>query len=161
MKRLLFIMMLVTLSIQLHCQVYYSEDDLSTIPSGDTTTLTQRQRDSLLFHIHHLLKDRINTQNSIGRYKIYPTENIYTSLLLDTATGEVDAIQIGLGDDKSIQYVVSEPVLGNHIIPINGVFELYPTKNMYNFILLDTSSGTAYQVQWHTEKSKRGRWLIL
>lgn len=161
MKKLLFTIILTTITLQLHGQVYYSADDLRTIPAGDTATLTQRQRDSLLFHIHHILKDQKETQSFIGRYKVYPTENMYTSLLLDTATGEVDAIQIGLGDNESTLYLVSEPVLGDHVVLINGKFELYPTKNMYNFILLDTSSGIAYQVQWHTEKSKRGRWVIL
>ena len=38
-----------------------------------------------------------------------------------------------------------------------GRFELYPTKNMYNFILIDTEKGYTYQVQWHTEVNKRFR----
>ena len=39
------------------------------------------------------------SQEDIERYKIYPTENIYTSLKLDTATGRIWQLQIGLGDD--------------------------------------------------------------
>lgn len=29
-----------------------------------------------------------------------------------------------------------------------GRFELYKTQNMYNFILLDTETGSTWQVQW-------------
>ena len=39
------------------------------------------------------------SQEDIERYKIYPTENIYTSLKLDTATGRIWQLQIGLSDD--------------------------------------------------------------
>ena len=37
------------------------------------------------------------SQEDIERYKVYDTENIYTSLLLDTATGQIWQLQIGLG----------------------------------------------------------------
>ena len=37
----------------------------------------------------------------------------------------------------------------------NGRFFLYPTQNMYNFILLDQVDGRTWQVQWSTEESKR------
>ena len=36
------------------------------------------------------------SQEDIERYKVYDTENIYTSLLLDTATGKIWQLQIGL-----------------------------------------------------------------
>ena len=38
---------------------------------------------------------------------------------------------------------------------INGRFTLYPTQNMYNFILLDQVNGKTYKVQWHNEEEKR------
>ena len=37
----------------------------------------------------------------------------------------------------------------------NGRFELYPTKNMYNFVLIDTQRGFTYQVQWSTDPNSR------
>ena len=37
----------------------------------------------------------------------------------------------------------------------NGRFFLYPTTNIYNFILLDQIDGRTWQVQWNTEKSDR------
>ena len=41
------------------------------------------------------------SQEDIERYKVYDTENIYTSILLDTATGQTWQLQIGIGDDSS------------------------------------------------------------
>ena len=37
----------------------------------------------------------------------------------------------------------------------SGTFELYPTKNMYQFILLDKTDGRMWHVQWGTESSKQ------
>ena len=39
----------------------------------------------------------------------------------------------------------------------SGTFELYPTQNMYQFILLDKSSGRTWHVQWGM--SEEERWI--
>lgn len=92
------------------------------------------------------------------RYKIYPTENTYISLKLDTATGRVWMVQIGLGDTDAMTVAIDDTSLLWDSEEIRGGrFELYPTKNMYNFILIDTQYGYTYQVQWHTETNKRLR----
>jgi len=44
-------------------------------------------------------------------------------------------------------------VEGKEII---GRFTLYPTENMYNFLLLDQIDGYVYQVQWSMTKDYRG-----
>lgn len=36
-----------------------------------------------------------------------------------------------------------------------GSFELYPTKNMYQFILLNKEDGRKWHVQWGIESNKR------
>jgi hypothetical protein len=38
---------------------------------------------------------------------------------------------------------------------IKGRFTLVPTKNMYNFLLLDQLTGKTYQVQWNNEYLNR------
>lgn len=43
---------------------------------------------------------------------------------------------------------------------IVGRYELYPTGNNYNFILIDTIFGRSYQVQWSTESNQCGKWRI-
>ena len=47
-------------------------------------------------------------QEDIERYKVYETTNIYTSLLLDTATGQIWHLQIGVGDGDQMKYVLSD-----------------------------------------------------
>ena len=92
------------------------------------------------------------------RYKIYPTENTYISIKLDTATGRVWKVQIGLSDtDAKTVAIDDESLLYDWEEYRGGRFELYPTKNMYNFILIDTEKGYTYQVHWHTEVNKRFR----
>ena len=88
------------------------------------------------------------------RYKLYPTENVYTFLKLDTATGRVWQIQYGVGDVEGNTVVLSDfdYSLGNGQ---NGKYKLYPTQNMWNFLMLDTDEGITYQVQWHTDEDKR------
>ena len=38
---------------------------------------------------------------------------------------------------------------------VNGRFELYPTQNIYNFILLDKIDGKTWQVQWSFDEENR------
>ena len=64
-----------------------------TIPA--TKILTQKE--AYMKKMYGLKKD----YNTKDRYVIYPTENIYTSLLLDTQTGRIWQVQIGLGDSST------------------------------------------------------------
>ena len=143
------------------------------------------------------------SQEDIERYKVYDTENIYTSLLLDSATGQTWQLQIGIGDDSSrmktvlsddkfastveeitedweedMEYweenynskpdsIVSAKTKANSMpasletkllvweIAQNGRFKLYPTGNLYNFIMVDVIDGRTWQVQWNIDYDKR------
>ena len=118
-------------------------------------------------------------QEDIERYKVYNTTNIYTSLLLDSATGRIWQLQIGVGDTDRLETVLSDRKLAKSIETItkewdkemkpyalkeyinertvakNGRFKLYHTDNMYNFIMVDVINGNTYQVQWNTKSKKR------
>ena len=154
-------------------------------------------------------------QEDIERYKVYETTNIYTSLLLDTATGQIWQLQIGLTkagskkdkdsvdqlktvlsdteyaesveeitedhngwyDDRMTYWeenynskpdsIVSaedkayrkpytlEQYIENRGAAQNGRFKLYPTGNMYNFIMVDVIDGRTWQVQWNNSENKR------
>ena len=90
-------------------------------------------------------------------YQLIPTTNILTQLLLDTATGRVWQIQFSLGDAPSARWVVN----GSSMLPQgeaqkNGRFALYPTQNMYNFLLLDRQDSRIWQLQWSADAEKRG-----
>lgn len=92
----------------------------------------------------------------VPRYKIYPTENVHISLKLDTATGRIWMVQIGLGDTDAMTAELNNESLIMSTEEVRaGRFELYPTQNMYNFILLDTDKGHTFQVQWHPDVDKR------
>lgn len=101
-------------------------------------------------------------QSGTPRYKMYKTTHDYILLKLDTATGRVWMVQIGMGDKSSRKVLAVDDTspLRENEPAVNGRFELYPTNNSYNFVLIDTHVGTTYQVQWHTEYKKRFRKLI-
>lgn len=86
------------------------------------------------------------------RYKIYPTENIYILIKLDCQTGKLDLIQWSLNSKDEFSATLNDEDLSW----VNGLnsFELYPTKNMYQFILLDKASGRTWHVQWGTKSSE-------
>ena len=41
------------------------------------------------------------------------------------------------------------------MIGVVGQFKLYPTKNMFNFIMVNVIDGTTWQVQWSVDEDKR------
>ena len=147
----------------------------------------------------------------IERFKVYETTNIYTSLLLDTATGKIWQLQIVINDTDRIETILSDTKFASTLEDIteewnegferkmkyweeeynskpdsivsaeiknyqkpltlkeyidasyiakNGRFKLYPTDNMYNFIMVDVILGNTYQVQWNTKIKKRFVQLI-
>ena len=136
--------------------------DIDSLQKVIVKPLTEIQRDSLLTNIeknvYHIADDAF-WKNRVGRYKVYRTSNIYNSLKLNTATGRITALQIGINNDKSrFEYSVCDAVSPD--CTTVGRYELYPTGNNYNFILIDTILGVAYQVQWSTEKDSCGIWPI-
>lgn len=88
-------------------------------------------------------------------YKLYPTENIYTFLKLDTRDGTISQVQ--WGEDESYRFEVPLnlfPLVSEEEQVVNR-FALYPTQNMYTFLLLDQINGKTRQVQWSQEYSER------
>lgn len=90
-----------------------------------------------------------------NRYKLYPTENIYTFLELDTKTGIIRQVQWSLDVDKEGSVFINPTDLTLGLGFGSNSFELYPTKNMYQFILIDKTDGRKWHVQWGMEDGKR------
>ena len=108
--------------------------------------------DTLLQLNNIILEDLYrNISQAKGRYKLYPTENIYTLLQLDTRTGEIEQVQWSLKSSEEGSFTINSDDLSWS----NSHFELYPTQNMYQFILLDTMNGRKWHVQWGIGDSKR------
>lgn len=111
--------------------------------------------DSLLQECRDLL-DNIAINGSVkNRYKLYSTENIYNFLQLDTKTGQIKQVQWSLDRDKEGCMTINDEDLSYGVGYGSGSFELYPTQNMYQFILLDKTDGRKWHVQWGIGDSKR------
>ncbi len=91
-------------------------------------------------------------------FELYETQNMWTFIKLNTATGEIWQVQYTLSDDHpSLETVLNDRpliVTTNPNEKIPGRFSLYPTKNLYNYILLDQMDGRVWQVQWGFEPYK-------
>lgn len=86
---------------------------------------------------------------------MYPTSNIWTFIKLDTRNGKMWQVQFSIEDDE---YRFECPLNLHSLVhgdETSGRFELYPTQNIYNFILLDGVTGKTWQVQWSTEPEKQ------
>ena len=126
--------------------------------------LSHIQVDSLqLAKINNLYAEVRKVERTIDsqRFKLYPTDNMWTFIELDTVYGWVYQVQYSTkGPDYRFKSTISFEDLRkgslyseNEIIP--GRFELYKTQNMYNFILLDKLDGRTWQVQWSIEPEDR------
>lgn len=93
-----------------------------------------------------------------ARFRLFKTTNNWNFLELDTQTGKVWQIQFSVGEkDARMKIEVRPEAIAAGGKP--GRFTLYPTKNIYNFILLDQDAGKTWQVQWSTDK-EQGSWPI-
>ena len=95
--------------------------------------------------------------NNNAKFLLFPTRNIYIFLKLNTSTGEVSMVQYSLKEEERCEISIQSSLypLVKRKEQQNGRFYLYPTNNIYNFILLDQVDGRAWQVQWNVDKDKR------
>ena len=93
------------------------------------------------------------TQRTDVPYRLFRTQNVYTLLKLDTRTGQVWQIQWGSEPDlRWMEPINLKPLADGKEV---GRFTLYPTPNIYTFILLDQEDGRHWQVQWGKDKGYR------
>ena len=92
-----------------------------------------------------------------ARYKLYPTQNMWTFLKLDTETGRIWQVQYSVnGNDTRFEVPLNPGNIAKALKRSQkaGRYALFPTQNMYNFILLDQIDGDTYQVQWGKEENR-------
>ena len=154
MKKVLLMLALMIGAVTMMAQEDRDESveiDTTTIPYLNELALT----DSLLLDVNAWLEHIEINLSLKNRYKLYPTDNMYTFLRLDTKTGMIDKIQWSLDTNK--EFIVSinstDLTYGNGYG--SGSFELYPTQNMYQFLLIDKTDGRTWHVQWGMNSSER------
>lgn len=145
---------------------YAAADSLYGVVSYSFRRLNADQRDSLRTEYLAGIADaaeNISYNAAKPYYKLYPTDNMWTFIELDTVSGMLWQVQYTVEKDAE-KYRFKTPLnlsdkrkdtrYPDLVLP--GRFELYKTQNMYNFILLDTAGGGTWQVQWSTDWEKRG-----
>lgn len=93
--------------------------------------------------------------SAVAVYKLFPTENMWTFLKLNTRNGQIWQVQYDVEGDNRHETFLNVLPLVTKDNEINGRFALHPTENIFNFILLDQIDGKIWQVQWSFEFENR------
>jgi len=117
---------------------------------------------ALAFPVAGVAADQVDVncemQNVDARFRLFKTTNLWNFLELDTQTGRIWQVQFTVSDSENRMKIPLVPdVEPDSTKP--GRFTLSPTRNMYNFILLDQDNGRTWQVQWSTSGNS-GIWPI-
>ncbi|WP_431242103.1 hypothetical protein ACQ9BO_19510 [Flavobacterium sp. P21] len=95
----------------------------------------------------------ISTDSNV-EYRLFSTKNLYTFIKLNTKNGQMWQVQWSTkGNESEAPLSLTKRVIKDD--EKNGRFFLYPTTNIYNFILLDQIDGRVWQVQWSAEAKDR------
>jgi hypothetical protein len=98
-------------------------------------------------------RQNISTDSAVV-YRLFATRNMYTFIKLDTRNGKMWQVQWGFESKYRFENTLSDISRINIEDEKNGRFFLYPTTNIYNFILLDQIDGRTWQVQWGKEEER-------
>jgi hypothetical protein len=100
-----------------------------------------------------------NAQNNSNygavSYRLFPTQNMWTFIKLNTRNGRMWQVQYDVKESNRFETNLNFVALVTKEEENNDRFTLYPTQNIYTFILLDQLDGRTWQVQWSLESEKR------
>jgi hypothetical protein len=84
------------------------------------------------------------------RFRLFRTDNMWSYLLLDTSNGRLWHISFTTDNNKGarLKIPINNDTLVTITSAVNGRFTLYPTDNMWNFLLLDQDDGRVWQCQF-------------
>ncbi|WP_300366628.1 hypothetical protein [Brachyspira sp.] len=95
------------------------------------------------------------SQSTTAKYRLFRTSNMWTFLKLETTTGKIWILQYDISGDSRFTIELNTIDLSGGKEKTAGRFTLYPTSNIYTFILLDQIYGNTWQVQWSFEEETR------
>lgn len=93
--------------------------------------------------------------NDAVAFQLFPTQNMWTFLKLNTRNGQIWQVQYDVEGDNRFEVSLNSVPLVSEDKAVNGRFTLYSTQNVYTFILLDQLDGKMWQVQWSIEAKYR------
>lgn len=115
------------------------------------------------FTVHAADKMKFETdppQRLEVRYRLFKTGNMWNFLELDTQTGRLWQVQFSVDNDVNrTRTPINTEALATD--GKNGRFTLYPTDNMWNFLMVDQDSGRIWQAQFSIDDENRGIFQIL
>lgn len=88
-------------------------------------------------------------------YRLFPTQNMWTFIKLNTRNGQMWQVLYSMKSEGRFETYLNLIPLVSKDKEVNDRFTLYPTQNIYTFILLDQIEGKTWQVQWSTETENR------
>lgn len=91
-------------------------------------------------------------------YRLFKTQNMWNQLLIDTRDGRVWQVAFTIDKDG---YRGKVPINSSPLVNPPGTvgrFTLYPTQNLWTYLILDTEEGAVWQCQFSLEKD--GRFII-
>lgn len=147
MRRFLLIVCVSLFTATAYAQTAENESD-----SLDTSKLVAL--------LETLAKDQIGSVENYGTdkptYQLFKTTNMWTFLKLNTKNGTIYQVQFGMSDGERFETFLNIVPLAVGENAVSGRFTLYPTDNMWTFILLDQIDGRTWQVQWSQDSENRG-----
>jgi hypothetical protein len=122
-----------------------------------TTTYTKAYSNKLEgATIDSTLNENVSAQNQDAViYRLFPTQNMWTFIKLNTRNGQMWQVQFDVAGDNRLETNLNLAPLVSKEKEVNGRFMLYSTQNIYTFILLDQLDGKMWQVQWSIEFKER------
>ena len=100
--------------------------------------------------------ENVSTQNNDATiYRLFPTQNTWNFIKLNTRNGQMWQVQFNVEDNKRFVTDLNLLSLVTDEKEANNRFTLYPTQNTWTFILLDQLDGRTWQVQWSFEAEKK------
>ena len=94
------------------------------------------------------------TANSVS-FRLFSTQNMWTFIKLNTRNGQMWQVQYSMERESRFVKNLNSETLVSKEKEVNDRFTLYPTQNMFTFILLDQLEGKTWQVQWSTDPLNR------
>lgn len=155
MKKFLFFLLILLIPFLGMTQTVGKKQESTSSSQGKNIYALLSKIDTLLT-INNMLLEQIEIDSSLkGRFKLYKTENNYNFLELDTKTGKIKQVQWSLDEKNECTVVINNIDLSWGAGYGSGSFELYPTSNIFQFILIDKTNGRKWHVQWGLKNANR------